>query len=131
MPHQNCGVIVDKVAQQDTLFSFVHEDRGSVTYLALQGQLDARTANTLKEIIHTLVQANTKRLALDLSGLQTLDSSGMGGVVSLIGRLHTAGGKVRVFGLQGQPKELFTALNMHKAFDLVDDLDQAIKALSK
>jgi len=122
---------VDTAEQQDTLFSFVHEDRESVTYLALRGHLDARTANTLKEIIQTLIQSNTKRLALDLSGLETLDSSGMGGVVSLIGRLHTAGGKVKVFGLQGQPKELFTALNMHRAFDLVDDLNQAVKALTK
>ena len=53
-------------------------DRGSVTVVHLDGQLDLFTAKDLRQVIATLMEEGRRKLILDFEEMTYLDSSGVG-----------------------------------------------------
>ena len=100
-------------------------DRNDVTVLALKGSLNALTAPEIKHEIDALVAEKRLKVAVDLAGLDLIDSSGVGAIVSLFKRLRMIGGDVKIAALRGQPKEIFRILRLEKAFDIVSTVADA------
>jgi len=97
-----------------------------VEVLALEGRLDAVTAPELRPTIDALVARGPKqRVVCDLRSLETIDSSGVGAIISLFKRLRLKGGDVCIARLRGQPKEIFRLLRLDRAFDLYETIEQA------
>jgi anti-sigma B factor antagonist len=106
-------------------------DRNGITVLQLKGSLNALTAPGIKGEIDALVAEKQLRVAVDLGGLDLIDSSGVGAIVSLFKRLRMIGGDVKIAGLRGQPKEIFRILRLEKAFDLVASVEEAQSRFGK
>jgi anti-sigma B factor antagonist len=100
-------------------------DKNAVTVLSLKGSLNALTAPEIKPVIDALVSEKRLQVAVDLAGLDLIDSSGVGAIVSLFKRLRMIGGDVKIAALRGQPKEIFRILRLEKAFDLVATVEEA------
>lgn len=64
---------------------------GEVTTVIVRGEIDVASAPRLREVLHTLVQADTKRIVLDCRALEFLDSSGIGLLVATRKRLGDDG----------------------------------------
>ena len=75
------------------------------------GDLEAAFGGDLWSRIDRLAEAN-KDVVLDLSGVDFIDSQGVGAVVSLIRRLSQKGLQLKVTGLRGQPLQLFLDLHL-------------------
>ncbi len=54
-----------------------------VTTVKCHGRLLCENANEIKELVKPLIQARRRRIVIDCSDLQSLDSSGLGALVSL------------------------------------------------
>lgn len=117
------------VAQQvrrAEMLSFKVSAQDGVDVLALEGRLDAVTAPELRPTIDTLVQQGpNRRVVCDLRSLETIDSSGVGAIISLFKRLRLKGGDLRIARLRGQPKEIFRLLRLDRAFELYETLEEA------
>jgi anti-sigma B factor antagonist len=116
--------------EKNSMFQCHRSVENDVVLLVLEGKLNALTATELRETIQELVQQNDARTLLDLSGLELIDSSGVGALVSLIKRSRHNGGVIKLVGVQGQPKEIFKLLNLHQAFSIYDSKEEALSALS-
>lgn len=55
----------------------------------------------LAEEVERLVKQNQTRIIIDLTGLQHIDSSGVGRIVSCLGKVRRAGGDLRMAGAKG------------------------------
>jgi len=55
----------------------------------------------LAEEVERLVQQKETRIIIDLTGLQHIDSAGVGRIVSCMGKLRRAGGQLRMAGAKG------------------------------
>jgi len=64
---------------------------GDVATVIVRGEIDVASAPRLREILHDIVQSDTKRIVLDCHGLQFLDSSGIGLLVATRKRLGDGG----------------------------------------
>jgi anti-sigma B factor antagonist len=64
---------------------------GDVATVVVRGEIDVASAPRLREVLHDLVQADTKRIVLDCHGLEFLDSSGIGLLVATRKRLGDDG----------------------------------------
>jgi anti-sigma B factor antagonist len=53
-------------------------------------------------------------VVIDMSALRSVDSSGVGAVVSLYKRVRAQGGQVSVQGLMGQPLAIFRLLRLDR-----------------
>jgi anti-sigma B factor antagonist len=62
------------------------EDRGAYTYVQLEGRFDGGGADRVPERLQDLLPGPGGVLAIDLSGVDMLDSSGLGLLVDLTAR---------------------------------------------
>jgi anti-sigma B factor antagonist len=91
-------------------------DSGDETTLKIDGTLDALTAPELRPALDQLVSEGRKSITVDLSGLRLIDSSGVGALVSLLKRVRSYGGEVRITGLKDQPLAIFKLLQLNRVF---------------
>ena len=114
------------------MLEFQHrQEADNITVLALKGRLDALTAPELRPTIDGLVERGHNRVVCDLHDLETIDSSGVGAIVSLFKRSRMKGGDVKIARLRGQPKEIFRLLRLDRAFELCEELQTAIARLKQ
>jgi anti-sigma B factor antagonist len=90
----------------------------SETLLAVRGSLDINTAPALAEEIDKVVGTKPKRVVVDLSGLDLIDSSGVAALVKLYKGVRGIGGAIEMTGARDQPLAIFKLLRMDKVFNL-------------
>jgi anti-sigma B factor antagonist len=111
------------------MFSFERSESDGITVLSLVGNLDAATAAGLKQEVIAIADAKKTRVAVDLSRLTLIDSTGVGVLISLFKRTRAQGGTVNFAGLVGQPKEIFRLLRLDRSLDLLPQLEDALSKL--
>ena len=112
------------------MLTFEQTTRGDMAVLTIRGNLDSLTVPDIRPVIEKLVQAGTTKVALDLEALEVIDSSGVGAIVSLFKRVRSMGGDVKIVGVRGQPREILRLLGLERAFDLLANVDEALKKFS-
>jgi anti-sigma B factor antagonist len=90
----------------------------SSTTLTVRGSLDINTAPQLGDEIDKLVADKPSLVIVDLSGLDLIDSSGVGALVKLYKAVRATGGDVTISGVRDQPLAIFKLLRMDKVFNL-------------
>jgi len=96
--------------------SIVQEEGATVLHVA--GELDAISSPELRPVLDRIVEEGKRSVAVNLSELRLIDSSGVGALVSLYKRIRANGGEVRFVGLIGQPLVIFKLLRLDQAFQL-------------
>ncbi len=93
---------------------FSREDTGTTTLVRLAGTFDALSAPAARPALDAVVSEQRSPIAIDMSALRLIDSSGVGAVVSLYKRVLAQGGRVTVQGLSGQPLAIFQLLRLER-----------------
>ncbi len=112
------------------MLNYEKDARGDVTVFSLKGNLDALTAPSLKKEIESLLADRRINVVFDLQGLELIDSSGVGAIVSLFKRVRTLQGDVKIARLAGQPAEIFKLLRLDRAFEIFETSDEAVERFS-
>ncbi len=113
------------------MLNFDQNLHGDITVLAVSGNLDSLTVPEIRPEIEKIVASGVRKVALDLSGLEVIDSSGIGAIVSLFKRVRGLGGDVKIVGVRGQPREILRLLGLERAFDIVPSLEDAASRFGK
>jgi len=101
---------------------------GDVTVAAAPiEELDASNAAEFKLDMAPLLDSTTK-LALDLSRLRFVDSSGLGVFISCLRKLNAKGGDLKLFGMSKQVRSVFELVRMHRIFEICTTKEQAVAA---
>lgn len=90
-------------------------------------ELDAGNSAEFKREIAPVLDSTTK-LALDLSRLRFVDSSGLGAFISCLRKLNAKGGDLKLFGMSKQVRAVFELVRMDRIFDIVATKDEAVLA---
>jgi anti-sigma B factor antagonist len=98
------------------------------TVVAVHGEVDVATSPALRERLIGLVNDGATRLVLDLEAVDFLDSTGLGTIVSLLKRVRTHGGDLRLVCTEARIRRLFEITGLEKAVPLHASLDDAISA---
>jgi anti-sigma B factor antagonist len=99
------------------------------TVVSVHGEIDVATSPTLRERLISLVNGGAARLVLDLEAVDFLDSTGLGTIVSLLKRVRTHGGDLRLVCTEARIRRLFEITGLEKAVPLHASLDDAISAV--
>jgi anti-sigma B factor antagonist len=92
-------------------------------------RVDAGKAPMFKDEMTRCIDSGQNQLVLDLSGVDFVDSSGLGAIVSCLKRLGPRG-NLAIAGAKGGVSRLFTLTRMDKVFALHDTVDAAVEQLS-
>ena len=76
------------------------------------------------------VDGGAKKLVVDLTNLDSIDSAGIGMLIHVQGHINQAGGQVRVAGAKGAVARSFEIVHMHRVMQLDPDLESACASLA-
>ena len=108
----------------------VRED-GKVQILACVGRMDAQVSGLLKDRIQEILDTGSTRLILDLEGLEFLDSSGLGALVSCLRRVKEKKGEIKLAGLRPEVRSIFDITRVSRLFHICENVPDAVKAFKK
>ena len=94
----------------------INKDSETVT-VTIKGEFDANSVPTIRSDLDAIVEAKPRLVVVDLSSLKLIDSTGVGGIVSLFKRTRAYGGDFKVTGVQGQPQSIFKVLRLDRVFE--------------
>jgi anti-sigma B factor antagonist len=104
-------------------------DAGTLKLKVLDKRMDARSASEFKERVGSLIKAGNRRIALDLSEVEFIDSSGLGALVSVLRQLGDQG-EIAIGGVRDTVASLFKLTRLDKVFQLYPDPGKALSAVS-
>ena len=101
-----------------------YETKGNVLLIRLKADLDHHTAVAIRETADTLLaRSGAKHILFDFTGVEFMDSSGIG---MLIGRSRTMGfrkGRVWATGMSNRIRRLFDAAGLGQLIAVKEELD--------
>ena len=106
-------------------------EEGKVQILACQGRMDAQVSDLLKERILELLDKGATDLVLDLEGLEFLDSSGLGALVSCLRRIKEKKGEIKLAGLRPEVRSIFDITRVSRLFHICENVPDAVAAFRK
>lgn len=95
----------------------------------LEKRIDASTATEFKEKISGWIEAGNRRIVLNLSEVDFIDSSGLGAIISGLKKIGNDG-RLVICVVRETVMSLFRLTRMNRVFDIYPSEDEAVQALS-
>ncbi len=106
----------------------VIDHRTDIAVLHLLGELDAATADTLRDALDDLVSRPEPRIVVDLSELRFCDSMGLSAFIGAYLAAEDAGGWLRLAGANAFLRRLVETVGLTRYVPLYDDVATALTA---
>jgi anti-sigma B factor antagonist len=100
------------------------EERAEVVTVA--GEIDIATYGQLRSMLITAVDAGPGTVVVDMSGVEWIDSTGLGTLVGALKRAREKHGTVRVAGAPGRIAKHFQVTGLSKVFGMHATVDEAL-----
>ncbi|MCE7794151.1 STAS domain-containing protein [Salipaludibacillus sp. CUR1] len=94
-------------------------DNRNVAYLS--GEVDVYTASKLKETLTPLAEQGDKNLIVDLSGVDYIDSTGLGIFIGALKTTEKNGNTLMLTGLNERVRRLFEITGLNEVIDIEVD----------
>ena len=100
---------------------------GDVLILSFHGKLTIGVGDVaLRDAVRDAVERGDRKIVLDLSDLSTMDSSGIGELVSAFTVLNNYGGQLRLLNLPPKVSDILQITQLISVFEVYDDEAEAI-----
>src|ERR1700723_911202 len=103
-----------------------HTPQGSL--IDLRGRLTFFEVGVLRENVNRLLGEGRKHIVLNLSGLQYLDSSGIGELARIYVRVLKSGGEMKVVGLSRNIEAVLKVTHLYQVFPEFPDEEAALQS---
>ena len=101
-----------------------------ITVFQISGRLSlGNTLMSVESAIKKLIEGGSRRMVLDVSGLEFIDSAGIGTLLSCAGQMEKDGGKMRIAGAQGRVKHAFEIVHIDRVAPIDADTEAACEKL--
>lgn len=104
---------------------FTVEHEPGYTVLVGTGRLNMVRAPKLREVVAEVVAAGHHHLVLDMTGIEFVDSSGLGALVGCLKAARQAGGDLRIANAGPQVRMVLELTGMDRVFTPYGSVDQA------
>ena len=99
----------------------------NVEIISLQGKITIGSGDTqLREVIANAVNGGKTNILLDLSGVTTIDSSGIGELVGSYTTVTNRGGKLKLLHLPAKLNELLHVTQLITVFEVYENEQEAV-----
>ena len=108
---------------------FIQEEHGSIIVEVVD--LEKATlldAGEFKEILNQDIQAGRRKIIIDLTECEFIDSTFLGAIVISLKRVAELGGKLRLVGVQPEVASMFRLTKMNRVFDIFETREDALES---
>jgi anti-sigma B factor antagonist len=97
-----------------------------VTVLEMKGRIClGRDCQEVEWRMADLLQKGEKKVVFDLSGVNLMDSTGVGILVTCFGKMKKSGGELRLVVVQGKVKEVLAMTNVDRVLRVFPTVTEA------
>ncbi len=98
-----------------------------VTILEPKGKITIGVGDVaLREAVGEALEAGARNILVDLGGVTTIDSSGIGELVSAYTSVSNRGGKLKLVNLPPKVTDILQITQLISVFEVYDNLDEAL-----
>lgn len=123
------GCIVRVPDRGDTPVRIDEETAGTAFRMTLSGDLDSFSASSLGERINRQIDAGFYTFIIDLTGVEFMDSTGLGQLVASLKMCLHHGGDLILAAANEDVLELLRITKLDKVFKRYDTAEQAVSAI--
>jgi anti-sigma B factor antagonist len=102
------------------------KESGAWTVIEVRGEVDLYSAPRLKELIGDLASGGRTRIAVELEGVEFMDSTGLGVLISGLKRCREAGGTLSLVSPTDPVRKVLGITGLDKVFPIHDSASEAI-----
>ncbi len=95
----------------------------------LEKRIDAATASEFKEKMGEWIEEGNRRIVLNLSAVDFIDSTGLGAIISGFKRIG-GDGRLVICAVKESVMSLFRLTRMNRVFDIYASEEEALEAVS-
>jgi len=100
-----------------------------VRIVELSGKITIGSGDVkIRELIDESVAAGKKNLVLDLAGVSTIDSSGIGEMVACYTTVTKKGGHLKLLRLSPKINDILQVTQLITVFEVFDNEDEAVRS---
>ena len=99
-----------------------------VSVVKISGRVDSATAPEVEAALHDLINADRRRVVLDLQAVEYLSSAGLRVLVTILKAAKKDGGDLKLAQLSVRVKEVLELSGLTPVFNLYDDVLEAVGA---
>lgn len=104
------------------------QQRDDCVVLAVAGEVDLASAPELRDRLFDLVSDGHRRIVVDLSTTEFLDSTGLGALVAGLKRLRAHEGEMRLVCTTARVRKVFEITHVDRVLPLHESVDEACTA---
>lgn len=105
------------------------ENKNGVTVLSPKGKITIGVGDVaLREAVGEALEAGARNIVIDLGGVTTMDSSGVGELVSAYTTVTNRGGRLKLANLPSKVSDILQITQLITVFETFDSVDEAIES---
>ncbi|MCG8457167.1 MAG: STAS domain-containing protein [Holophagales bacterium] len=107
------------------------DNRDGVTILAPKGKITIGVGDVaLRQAVHEALEAGARSILIDLGGVSTMDSSGVGELVSAFTTVTNREGRLKLANLPSKVADILQITQLITVFEVYETLDEAVGSYS-
>jgi anti-sigma B factor antagonist len=107
-------------ASESGNFRVSTEEQAEGAVLRIEGEVDVYTSPALREELYRLIDGGSPRVTVDLSGMDFIDSSGLGVFVGALKRVRERSTELELRGVQPSTRKVLDITGLVQVFTIVD-----------
>lgn len=124
-------IVITSLQELILNFSATIRHTPQASLIDVRGRLTFFEVGVLRENISRLLGEGRKHIILNLSGLQYLDSSGIGELASIYVMVLKGGGEMKVVGLSRNIEEVLKVTHLYQVFPEFPDEEAALQSFPR
>lgn len=102
-------------------------NESGVTVITPKGKITIGVGDVaLRQAVGEALEAGARNILLDLAGVTTIDSSGIGEMVNTHQTVNNMGGKLRLVNMPSKVADILQMTQLTQVFDIFDNVEEAI-----
>lgn len=106
----------------------VRKAGGNACVIDIQGEINGAAEPVLMDAYNKACAHGSKNILMNFSGLDYMNSSGIGLIVTLLIRVRRQNQRLMAFGLNEHYRQIFELTRLNEAIMIYDDEPQALRA---
>jgi len=108
---------------------FMQEEHGSILVEVVDlNRATLSDVEEFKKILFQDIQTGWKKIIVDLTECEFIDSTFLGAIVISLKKITELGGKLRLVGIQPEVQTLFQLTKMNRIFEIFENREDALQS---
>ncbi len=104
-------------------------ERNGITIITLEGSvLGGPDATALNDSLHKLVEKHKKKIVVDLSGVQSMNSSGLTMLIGALTTVRKVGGELKIAEASRKIESLLVITRLTTVFEMYPTVKEALES---